>query len=297
MVYKFRSGDTTLKDEPRVGHPSDFDDNLLKAILEQNPRQSTRGIAERLNTSQSTVNRHLQKLGKVCKLGVWVPHNLSERNKEDRMSIATSLLSRVKIEPFLNRIVTGDEKWVTYDNIVCKRQWLDKDQPPLPDPKANIHGKKILLCVWWDCHGIIHHELLKSNLTITADRYVQQLQRVQEKLHEKRPALVNRKNVILLHDNARPHTARVTQEKILELGWSVLPHPPYSPDLAPTDYHLFCSLQNFLNGKTFNSEEQVRQAVENFFQSKPTTFYKEGIDKLPGRWEKVIQNSGDYIIN
>ncbi|XP_043260411.1 histone-lysine N-methyltransferase SETMAR-like [Colletes gigas] len=125
---KFRSEDTTLKDEPRAGRPSDFDDNLLKAILEQNPRKSTRGIAERLNTSQSTVNRHLEKLGKVSKLGVWVPHNLSERNKEDRMSIATSLLSRVKIEPFLNRNVTGDEKWVTYDNIVQKdkRQWLDK---------------------------------------------------------------------------------------------------------------------------------------------------------------------------
>ena len=107
---KFRSGDTTLKDEPRAGRPSDFDDNLLKAILEQNPCQSTRDIAERLNTSRSTVNRHLEKLGKVRKLGVWVPHNLSERNKEDRISIATSLLSRVKIEPFLNRIVTGDEK-------------------------------------------------------------------------------------------------------------------------------------------------------------------------------------------
>ncbi|XP_043262919.1 histone-lysine N-methyltransferase SETMAR-like [Colletes gigas] len=294
---KFRSGDTTLKDEPRAGRPSGFDDHLLKAILEQNPRQSTRSISERLNTSQSTVNRHLEKLGKVSKLGVWVPHNLNERNKEDRISIATSLLSRVKIEAFLNRIVTGDEKWVSYENIVRKRQWLDKNQPPLPDPKANIHGKTILLCVWWDCQGIIHHELLKSNLTITADKYVQQLQRVQEKLHEKRPALVNRKSVILLHENARSHTARVIQEKILELGWSVLPHPPYSPDLAPADYHLFCSLQNFLYGKTFNSEEQVRQAVENFFQLKPTTFYKEGIDKLPGRWEKVIDNSGEYIIN
>ncbi|KOX70940.1 hypothetical protein WN51_03369 [Melipona quadrifasciata] len=53
--------------------------------------------------------------------------------------------------------------------------------------------------------------------------------------------------------------------------------------LAPTDYHLFCSLQNFLNGKTFNSEKQVNRAVENFFQSEPITFYKEGIDKLPGR--------------
>ncbi|XP_015185986.1 PREDICTED: histone-lysine N-methyltransferase SETMAR-like [Polistes dominula] len=111
---KFRSGDMTLKDEPRARRPSDFDDNLLKAVLEQNPRQSTRCIAERLNTSQSTVIRHLGKLGKISKLGVWVPYNLSEQNKEDLMSIATSLLSRVKMEPFLNRIVTGDEKWVTY---------------------------------------------------------------------------------------------------------------------------------------------------------------------------------------
>ncbi|KAG5311914.1 SETMR methyltransferase, partial [Pseudoatta argentina] len=83
---KFRFGDTTLKDGPRAGCPSDLDDNLLKAMLEQNPRQSTRDIAGRSNTSQSTVCRHLEKLGKVSKLGVWVPHNLSERNKEDRNS-------------------------------------------------------------------------------------------------------------------------------------------------------------------------------------------------------------------
>ena len=59
----------------------------------------------------------------------------------------------------------------------------------------------------------------------------------------------NSKIVVLLHDNSRPHTERVTQEKILELQRPVLPHPPYSSDLAPTDFHLFCSLQNFLKGK------------------------------------------------
>ncbi|GFU24763.1 mariner Mos1 transposase [Trichonephila clavipes] len=114
-----------------------------------------------------------------------------------------------------------------------------------------------------------------------------QVQGVQEKLHEKRPAPANSKNVILLHDNPRPHTAKVTQENVLELGWSVLLHTPYSPDHSPTDYHLFCSLQKIFGGKTFNSEEQITQAVENFFQFKPATFYKEGIYKLPGRWEKI----------
>lgn len=64
---KFRSGNTTLKDEPRPGRPSDIDENLLKEILEQNPCQSTRDIAKRLNISKTTVSRHLKKLRKVVK--------------------------------------------------------------------------------------------------------------------------------------------------------------------------------------------------------------------------------------
>lgn len=109
--------------------------------------------------------------------------------------------------------------------------------------------------------------------------------------------LVNRKNVIFLHDNARPHTQGWLKKKLLSLDGLFYHTPTLLPRLDPTDYHLLCSLQNFLNGKTFNSEEQVSQAVENFFQSKPITFYKEGIDKLPERREKDIHDSGEYIIN
>ena len=85
-----------------MGRPSEFDVNFLEAILEQNPCQSTRDIAKRMHISQSTLCRHLEKLGKVCKLGAWVPHNLSERNKEDRMPIATCLLSPVRRDQFFD---------------------------------------------------------------------------------------------------------------------------------------------------------------------------------------------------
>ena len=101
--------------------------------------------------------------------------------------------------------------------------------------------------VFWNCLGIIHHELLKSYLTITVDICIRQLQRVNEKLHEKHPALVNCQNVFLLDDSVRPHTERVTQETIFKLQWLILPHPPYSLDLAPTYYQIFSSSQNFLN--------------------------------------------------
>ena len=76
-------------------------------------------------------------------------------------------------------------------------------------------------------------------------------------VEEKRPELTNRKGVAFHHDNARQHTSLVTRQKLLERDWDVLPHPPNSPNLAPSDYSLFRSLQNSLNGKNFNNDGSV----------------------------------------
>ncbi|CAK9810886.1 Histone-lysine N-methyltransferase SETMAR [Anthophora plagiata] len=96
---KFRSGDTSLQDEPKPGRSTDIDDHPLKVLVEQNPRQTTRELADKMGTSQTIVCRHLKKLGKVCKLGVWVSHALLEKNKADKMAIATSFLSVYRNEP------------------------------------------------------------------------------------------------------------------------------------------------------------------------------------------------------
>ena len=83
----------------------------------------------------------------------------------------------------------------------------------------------------------------------------------------------NRKGVVFHHDNARPHTFLVTRQKLLELGWDVLPHPPYSPDLAPSDYFLFRSLQNSLNAKNFNNDDDIKSYLIHFFANKNHKFY------------------------
>ena len=82
------------------------------------------------------------------------------------------------------------------------------------------------------------------------------------------------------HDNARPHTAQLTKMAIQELGWEVLPHPPYSPDLAPSDYHLFRSLSNQMRGMTFDNEKAFKNWLVNFFNSRPGDFWRNGINKL-----------------
>ena len=76
-----------------------------------------------------------------------------------------------------------------------------------------------------------------------------------------------------------------------------MPHPPYIPDLTPSDYHLFRSLQNDLNEKTFDSNEAVKNESIQLFASKNQTFYESGIMKLTERWQKVIEHNGHYIID
>jgi histone-lysine N-methyltransferase SETMAR len=75
-----------------------------------------------------------------------------------------------------------------------------------------------------------------------------------------------------------------------------LPHPPYSPDLAPSDFHLFRSLQNSWNRKTFASDADIKSFSDGFCVDKDKSLYESGIMKLPERWKKVIEDNGQYII-
>ncbi|GFX31691.1 putative DD34D transposase [Trichonephila clavipes] len=68
---------------------------------------------------------------------------------------------------------------------------------------------------------------------LNSDMYCQQQDRLKLVTDQKRPELANRRGVVFHQDNATPHTSVVTRQKLWELGWKVLMHPPYSPDLAP----------------------------------------------------------------
>ena len=85
--------------------------------------------------------------------------------------------------------------------------------------------------------------------------------KLDKEMKEKRPELSTRKGFMFHENNARPHTSLETRKKLLELGWKVMPHPPYNVDLAPSDYHLFRSLRSHLNEKTFDSNEAVKNEL------------------------------------
>jgi hypothetical protein len=82
-----------------------------------------------------------------------------------------------------------------------------------------------------------------------------------------------------------------------ELDWEILKQPPYSPDFAPSDYHLLRSLSNNLCRVSFNNDNVLRNWLEDFFAAKPADFFKRGIQNLPERWEAVVNNGGEYTID
>ncbi|KOC60768.1 Histone-lysine N-methyltransferase SETMAR, partial [Habropoda laboriosa] len=83
--------------------------------------------------------------------------------------------------------------------------------------------------------------------------------------------------------------------KLKNLSWEDLPYPPYSSDMALSDYYVFRNLNNFLRGKKFSNDEVTKTAIDTFFNSKPTEFFKRGIDHLVKLWQEIIKKGGNYI--
>lgn len=292
---KFVSGDESLEDSPRSGRPSVIDNEELRAVIENDSKLTCQELSQMFSVSDETIRLHLHQLGKSWKLSKWVPHELSDEHRFHRVSVCSALLSRYKTEPFLDCLLTADEKWIMYNNTKRTHHWLSSNEPIPHSSKTPVHCQKIMLCVWWTAAGIIHYEFLPKGQTVTAELYSMQLDRVHQSLLQKQPGLVNRKRVIFLQDNARPHVAKVTLNKINVLGWELLPHPPYSPDMSPTDYHLFLALQNYMTNKKYQNQVEIEEQVANFFASKNKTFYEKGIYSLVSRWERIVECAGTYI--
>ena len=97
------------------------------------------------------------------------------------------------------------------------------------------------------------------------------------------------------HENARPHTVRVTTGLLNQFGWDIVTHPPYSPDIAPSDYHLFPELKKHLGGTQFRTGEELKEEVLSYLRGAAGEFYDSGIKKMVQRMQKCIDLNGDYV--
>ena len=153
---------------------------------------------------------------------------------------------------------------------------------------------KLMATVFWDHKGVLLVDFMERGTTINAGSYCATLERLRAAIKRKRPGLLTT-GVLLLHDNARPHVATETQQLLQRFKWTILEHPPYSPDLAPSDFHLFLALKDHLSGHKFTSDDDVKTAVTRWLKSQGAEFYETGINKLVPRLDKCLNLGGDYV--
>jgi hypothetical protein len=109
--------------------------------------------------------------------------------------------------------------------------------------------------------------------------YCEVLLELQDAVRRKRPGQLAR-GVLLRHDNARPHTACATQERIYELQWGLLEHLSYSPGVAPSDLYLFGLLRKHLGGRRFADDEEVEMELQKWLRQQSKDLYCVGFDSL-----------------
>ena len=134
-------------------------------------------------------------------------------------------------------------------------------------------------------------EFLKQGHTVNSEKYISTLRTLKARVRRIRSG----RDSILQHDNARPHTSRQTQDALAQLKLPALPHPAYSPDLAPSDYFMFFQLKKHLKGNHYDSDEEVVAAVRQWCREQSPEFFADGIRQLVRRWQLCVDRDGDYV--
>jgi histone-lysine N-methyltransferase SETMAR len=101
--------------------------------------------------------------------------------------------------------------------------------------------------------------------------------------------------IVLLHDNARPHTGARISALLEHFNWELFDQPPYSPDLAPSDYNLFTYLKSWLGSQRFNNNEELMEGVKTWLSSQAADFFDTGIQKLIPRYDKRLSSGNDHV--
>jgi hypothetical protein len=170
------------------------------------------------------------------------------------------------------------------ENFSGPMEWQHPQSQRKKKLKTTPYAGNIMITVFWDTNGVILVDVVTRGETINSDAYFKTLQKLKQRYRRVRP---NRKteDMLIQHDNARPHTSLRNQEAIAKFGWNVLPHPSYSPDVAPSDFHLFGPLKDALRVTRF--------AVRAWLREEERSWYREGMHALVSCWRKAVD--GDYM--
>ncbi|UYV61879.1 hypothetical protein LAZ67_1006929 [Cordylochernes scorpioides] len=272
-VAAFKLGRISTEDEHRTGRTvkSVTQENIDKIhdLFMLDRRMIVSQIEETLGIPKTTVDRIMREHLGLRKLSAhWVPKLLTPDQKAVRRKLSSDNLAlfEANTEEFVNRFVTMDDTWAHHFTPESKQQsmqWRHSGSPPPKKAKTVPSAGKVMVSVFWDSEGVLLLDFLNKGQTITDNFYANLVKQLRESIKEKRRGKLSRK-IVYHQDNAPSHRSLQAMAAIYDSGFELLPHAPYSPDLAPSDFNLFPHLKKSLSGIHFGSDEEVIDAVTLF---------------------------------
>ncbi|XP_029941109.1 uncharacterized protein LOC115383163 isoform X4 [Salarias fasciatus] len=301
---RFKSGQMSIEDSPRSGRPSTSrtEENVRKieAVVMADRRRTIDEIEHLTGISWSSCQRILREdLGLRRVAAKMVPRFLTTEQKQARVDMCQELKRQLEDDGGLfEKIITGDEIWCYgYDPETKQQSTQRRHQgPPRPKKARQVRSaiKTMLIC-FFDIKGMVHSEFVPPGQTVNQDFYLEVLRRLQEAVRLKRPALWESGDWWLHHDNAPAHRALRVKQFLMKNGMALLPHPLYSPDLAPCDFFLFPRMKKALKGRRFDDVEEVQKKSKQALKRIFTREYADCFEQWKSRLQRCIQAEGEYF--
>ena len=210
-----------------------------------------------------------------------------EKKKKNCFQVSSSLIQCIS-KPFLHWIVPCNEKWVFYNDQRWSAKWLHRGETPKYFSQPNFHQKKVTVTVWWSAASLICYNFLNPS----KNHYIWEVCSANQwdapKTATPAAGIGKQKG-----PNSSWHHPML--HKLNKLGYKVVPHLPYSPDLSPTDYYFLKHLDYFFWGKRFHNQQEAENAFQEFVESWSIYFYITGINKLISHLQQCIDCNGSYF--
>ncbi|UYV65545.1 hypothetical protein LAZ67_3004659 [Cordylochernes scorpioides] len=296
----FSEGREDVNDEERGGRPStsttDEKINEVEKMILANRRITVREVAEDLNISIGSCHSiFINDLGMKRVAAKFVQKLLNCDQKQHRMNIANEMLDSVRDDPnLLQRVITGDEAGVYGYDVETKAQSSQWKLPHEPRPKKARQVRsnvKVLLTVFFDFRGVVHHEFLPQGRTVNKEYYLQVMRNLREAIRQKRPDLWKNKNWLLHHDNAPAHTSLLVRVFLAKNSTLMMPQPPYSPDLPPCDFFLFPKRKRPMKGRRYATLDEIKTASKEELKKIFKNDFLKCFEDWKNRWHNFLPSN------
>ena len=300
---KFNEGRESVRDDNICGRSKEVRTpdliGQIKNFMDKDHLVSIETITAQFDVSVGTVHtiiREKLKMRKIC--AKFVPRVLREDQKERRCHDSREMVELINSDPaVLDALVTCDKSWICCYDSETKRQISQWKHAGSPRPKKARQRKsthKLLMIPFFDSTGMIYMHWIPTEQTVNKEYYVEVLREFRKRFRWKRPALFKSGQWHFHEDNAPVHNSILVTDYLTKISIKTVPHPPYSPDLAPCDFWLFPKLKEKLRGCRYETIEEMKEAVTKVIDMLTHEDFHGAFQKLL-EWYKCIAAGGDYF--